>query len=47
MFNDSKASAHHAIIPTPARTNISAMSEIELNLYDAIRRFYIAVLQRV
>ena len=42
MFNDGKVSAHHAIIPTPARTNISAMSEIELNLYDAIRRFYIA-----
>ncbi|HFZ8524676.1 DNA topoisomerase III [Aeromonas caviae] len=42
VFNDSKVSAHHAIIPTPARTNISAMSEIELNLYDAIRRFYIA-----
>ncbi|WP_368181606.1 DNA topoisomerase 3 [Aeromonas sp. R7-5] len=42
VFNDSKVTAHHAIIPTPAKINISAMSEIELNLYDAIRRFYIA-----
>ncbi|MDA1379299.1 hypothetical protein PCI56_04645 [Plesiomonas shigelloides subsp. oncorhynchi] len=42
VFNDAKVTAHHAIIPTPARTDISAMSEIELNLYDAIRRFYIA-----
>lgn len=41
-FNDKKITAHHAIIPTPAKTNISAMSEKEFNLYDAIRRFYIA-----
>jgi len=41
-FNDKKITAHHAIIPTPARTNIQAMSEVEFNLYDAIRRFYIA-----
>lgn len=42
VFNDEKVTAHHAIIPTPSRTNISAMSEIEFNIYDAIRRFYIA-----
>lgn len=41
-FNDAKVTAHHAIIPTPARTDISKMSEIEFNLYDAIRRFYVA-----
>ncbi|MCV3265004.1 DNA topoisomerase (plasmid) [Vibrio harveyi] len=41
-FNDKKITAHHAIIPTPTKTNISAMSEKEFNLYDAIRRFYIA-----
>lgn len=41
-FNDKKITAHHAIIPTPAKTNISAMSEVQFNLYDAIRRFYIA-----
>lgn len=41
-FNDKKVTAHHAIIPTPARANLSAMSDIELNIYDAIRRFFIA-----
>lgn len=41
-FNDKKVTAHHAIIPTQTPTSISAMSEIEFNLYDAIRRFYIA-----
>lgn len=41
-FNDKKVTAHHAIIPTPAKTNLSAMSEIERNIYDAVRRFYIA-----
>lgn len=41
-FNDKKITAHHAIIPTPTRANISAMAEIEFNLYDAIRRFYVA-----
>lgn len=41
-FNDAKVTAHHAIIPTPTRTDVSKMSEIERNLYDVIRRFYIA-----
>lgn len=41
-FNDSKVTAHHGIIPTTAKVNIEAMSEIEARLYDAIRRFYIA-----
>ncbi|MFY0992653.1 DNA topoisomerase 3 [Halomonas sp. C05BenzN] len=41
-YNDSKVTAHHAIIPTPARTDISKMSELEFNLYDCIRRFYVA-----
>lgn len=41
-YNDGKVTAHHAIIPTPARTDISKMTEMESNLYDAIRRFYIA-----
>ncbi|MBY5940560.1 DNA topoisomerase III [Halomonas sp. DP5N14-9] len=41
-YNDAKVTAHHAIIPTPARTNISKMSELEFNLYDCIRRFYVA-----
>ena len=42
VFNDKKTTAHHAIIPTPATANISAMSAMEFNLYDAIRRFYLA-----
>ncbi|TFI48458.1 DNA topoisomerase III [Diaphorobacter sp. DS2] len=42
VFNDAKVTAHHAIIPTPMRANIAAMSEIEARLYDAVRRFYIA-----
>ena len=41
-YNDAKVTAHHAIIPTPARTDISKMSELEYNLYDAIRRFFVA-----
>lgn len=41
-YNDAKVTAHHAIIPTPARTDISKMSELEYNLYDAIRRFWVA-----
>lgn len=42
VFDDAKVKAHHAIIPTPARVRIAAMSEIEAHLYDAIRRFYLA-----
>lgn len=41
-FNDKKVTAHHAIIPTPARANLAAMNEAERNIYDAVRRFYIA-----
>lgn len=41
-FNDSKVTAHHAIIPTPARANLAAMNETERNIYDAVCRFYIA-----
>ena len=42
VFNDKKITAHHAIIPTPFKVDISAMSEPEFNIYDAVRRFYIA-----
>lgn len=41
-FNDAKVNAHHAIIPTLTRTDVSKMSELEFNLYDAIRRHYLA-----
>ena len=40
--NDAKVTAHHAIIPTPPEQTSVPASEIEFNLYDAIRRFYIA-----
>lgn len=42
VFDDTKVKAHHAIIPTPGRARMAAMSEIEAHLYDAIRRFYLA-----
>lgn len=41
-FNDKKVDAHHAIIPTRTKCDISKMSEKERNLYDIIRRRYIA-----
>lgn len=41
-WNDSKLTAHHAIIPTTTPTDVSRMSTEELNVYDLIRRTYIA-----
>jgi len=41
-FNDAKVTAHHGIVPTSAKVNPASMSELERNLYDAVRRFYIA-----
>ncbi|QCF28127.1 DNA topoisomerase III [Hydrocarboniclastica marina] len=41
-FNDKKVQAHHAIIPTRTKCDISRMSDKERNLYDIIRRRYIA-----
>lgn len=41
-FNDAKVTAHHAIIPTRVRADTSKMSPLQFNLYDAIRRHYIA-----
>lgn len=41
-WNDSKITAHHGIIPTAARVNISEMNEMERKIYDLIRRRYIA-----
>lgn len=42
-FNDKKMdSAHHAIIPTTELADMAALNEREANLFDAIRRFYIA-----
>lgn len=41
-WNDKKISAHHAIIPTTVRPNLSALSEAERNLYHLIARGYLA-----
>ncbi|MBL1259996.1 MAG: DNA topoisomerase III [Thiotrichaceae bacterium] len=41
-WNDKKITAHHAIIPTSAPTDISRMSEKERRLYDLACRRYIA-----
>ncbi|MCL4114636.1 UNVERIFIED_CONTAM: hypothetical protein GTU68_002207 [Idotea baltica] len=42
VWNDSKITAHHAIIPTTVAADISTMSVIEQKVYDAICRRYIA-----
>ncbi len=41
-WNDSKLTAHHAIIPTTTPADISRMTKEEANVYDLIRRTYIA-----
>ncbi len=42
VFNDSKIKAHHSIVPTTKIININQLSEAEFNLYNLIRRRYIA-----
>ena len=41
-FNDAKVTAHHAIIPTGKKPDLSALSAHERAAFDAICRFYIA-----
>jgi len=41
VWNDKKITAHHAIIPTTVGANVSAFSDIEAKVYDAICRRYI------
>lgn len=41
-WNDDKVTAHHAIIPTTQKANLSALSPIERDLYDEICRRYLA-----
>lgn len=41
-WNDSKVTAHHAIIPTTQKADISVLSRIERDLYDEICRRYLA-----
>ena len=42
VWNDSKITAHHGIIPTTAPCRIDRMSEEEFRVYDLIRRHYLA-----
>jgi len=42
VFNSSKVSAHHAIVPTETVGNFKALSEAEKNIYLLIARAYIA-----
>ncbi|HAT6803635.1 TPA: DNA topoisomerase III [Citrobacter freundii] len=42
VWNDSKITAHHAIIPTTQPADISKMSNDEQQVYDLIRRHYLA-----
>lgn len=41
-WNDKKITAHHGIIPTMVKADISKMSNDEFKLYDLIRRRYLA-----
>ncbi len=42
VWNDKKVTAHHAIIPTQATPGITRLNVKELNVYNVIRRRYIA-----
>ncbi len=42
VWNDSKITAHHGIIPTTAPCRIDRMSDEEFRVYDLIRRHYLA-----
>lgn len=42
VWNDKKITAHHGIIPTQATPGISRLNVKELNIYNLIRRRYIA-----
>lgn len=42
IWDDSKITAHHGIIPTVQRCNMSSLSERELNVYQLVVRGYIA-----
>ena len=41
-WNDSKVTAHHAIIPTASRSDINKMNDKQKKIYDLVRRHYIA-----
>jgi DNA topoisomerase-3 len=41
-WNDAKITAHHAIVPTASKARVSEMSESDRQVYDLIRRRYLA-----
>ena len=41
-WNDSKISAHHAIVPTREKADLSKLSETEKNLYIMVAKAYVA-----
>lgn len=41
-FNDSKVTAHHAIVPTSRRMDVAALKPDERKVYDMIARAYLA-----
>ena len=41
-WNDKKISAHHAIIPTTVKANISSLSDTEAKLYTMVAKAYLA-----
>lgn len=40
-WNDSKVDAHHAIIPTPKKASVNALSGHEMKVYQLIARQYL------
>ena len=42
VWNDKKITAHHGIIPTQATPGVNRLTEKEFNIYNLIRRRYIA-----
>jgi len=40
-WNDSKVDAHHAIIPTPKKASVNALSSYEMKVYQLIARQYL------
>lgn len=42
VWNDSKITAHHGIIPTTSSCQVDRMNEAERQVYDLIRRHYLA-----
>ena len=41
-WNDSKITAHHAIIPTSVKCDLSSLTEVEKNIYSLISQAYIS-----